>query len=49
MLAVQADGAEITTIEGMAGTDGDWEKGQAASLCCGIDTPDALDEQQTRR
>ena len=44
MLAVQADGAEITTIEGLAGDDGELHPMQAAfmechGLQCGYCTP----------
>ena len=44
MLAVQADGAEITTIEGLAGADGELHPMQAAfmechGLQCGYCTP----------
>jgi len=44
MLAVQADGSEVTTIEGMAGTDGELHPVQAAfrenhGLQCGFCTP----------
>jgi aerobic-type carbon monoxide dehydrogenase small subunit (CoxS/CutS family) len=44
VLAVQADGAEITTIEGMAGPDGELHPVQAAfrenhGLQCGYCTP----------
>jgi carbon-monoxide dehydrogenase small subunit len=44
VLAVQADGAEVTTVEGLAGTDGELHPVQAAfraehGLQCGFCTP----------